>query len=123
MTVIRRALAALTTTAVLVAGCSVAGVSDPSGAPASAPPVAVPASTPRPVDHGPERVVHGAPPARPEQPAIAVRYDAALLGDHCVDRDVPAPPATDVALTILDRSYALTADYAPTDLVPASTPG
>jgi D-alanyl-D-alanine carboxypeptidase len=61
--------------------------------------------------------------ARPAEPPIPVRYDAALLADHCVDRDVPAPPSTDVALTVLDRSYALAAGYAPSDLVPASSAG
>ncbi len=75
------------------------------------------------MDRGPERIAQPAPLARPVQPPIAVRYDAALLADHCVDRDVPAPPATDVALTLLDRSYALPTGYAPADLVPASTAG
>jgi D-alanyl-D-alanine carboxypeptidase len=75
------------------------------------------------MDHGPERVVRTGPLARPAEPAITVRFDAALLADHCVDRDVPAPPATDVALTVLDRSYALPAGYAPADLVPASSAG
>ena len=123
MTGIRRAVAALAIGAVLVAGCSAAGVSDPTVAPTGAPPVAVPAWTPRPVEHGPERVVQAAPLPRPAQPAITVRYDAALLADHCVDRDVAAPPSTDVVLTVLDRSYALAADYAPPDLVPASDAG
>jgi zinc D-Ala-D-Ala carboxypeptidase len=36
---------------------------------------------------------------------------------------VAAPPAVDVALTVLDRSYALPAAYAPSDLVPASSAG
>ena len=120
---IRRAVAALATTTVLLAACSAAGISDPKPSPTIAPPVPVPTSTPRPIGHGPELVVHAAPLARPAQPAIAVRYDAALLADHCVDRDVPAPPAADVALTILDRSYAMSADYAPPDLVPASDAG
>lgn len=123
MTALRRGVAALAIAAMLLAGCSAARVSDPTTAPISAPPVAVPASTPRPVAHGPERVVHAAPLARPAEPAIAVRYDAALLADHCVDRDVPAPPSTDVVLTVLDRSYALAAGYAPADLVPASNAG
>lgn len=122
MTATRRILLAPLILALLLVACSSAGLPTPSVVPATAPPM-VPASTPRPVEHGPERVVVPAPPARPAEPAIAVRYDAALLADHCVDRDVPAPPATDVALTILDRTYALPADYAPTDLVPASTAG
>jgi D-alanyl-D-alanine carboxypeptidase len=54
---------------------------------------------------------------------MAVRYEAALLADHCVDRDVAAPPASDVVMTVLDRSYALPSDYVPDDLVPASAAG
>lgn len=118
----RRSLASLVTVALLLAACSATGVSTPSTTPTAATPL-TPASTPRPVEHGPERVVHLAPLARPAEPAIAVRYGAALLADHCVDRDVAAPPATDVALTVLDRSYALAAGYAPADLVPASSAG
>jgi D-alanyl-D-alanine carboxypeptidase len=106
----------------LAAACSAAGVSTPSVAPTPAPPIA-PASTPRPMEHGPEPVVRAAPLARPAEPAISVRFDAALVPDHCVDRDVAAPPATDVALTVLDRSYALPAGYAPADLVAASSAG
>jgi zinc D-Ala-D-Ala carboxypeptidase len=113
----------LLSVALLLGACSAAGVSSPSVAPSVSPPVAVSASTPRPVEHGPERVVRRAPVARPAEPAIAVRYEAALLADHCVDRDVAAPPAVDVALTVLDRSYALPSAYAPTDLVPASSAG
>jgi D-alanyl-D-alanine carboxypeptidase len=108
--------------ATLAAACSAAGVSTPSVAPTPAPPIA-PASTPRPMEHGPEPVVRAAPLARPAEPAISVRFDAALVPDHCVDRDVAAPPATDVALTVLDRSYALPAGYAPADLVAASSAG
>lgn len=122
MTGSRRGLAALAAT-ILLAGCSAPGITDPSASATSAPSVAVPAPTLRPIGHGPERVVHAVPLARPAQPAIAVRFDAALLVDHCVDRDVPAPPSTDVALTVLDRSYALSAGYAPADLVPASSAG
>jgi len=122
VTATRRTILAPLALALLLVACSSAGLSTPSAIPATGPPM-VPASTPRPVEHGPERVVDPAPPARPAEPAIAVRYDAALLADHCVDRDVPAPPATDVALTVLDRSYALPPGYAPTDLVPASNAG
>ena len=118
-----RLTGALLTAAVLLAACSGAAVSTPSLSPSAEPPVAGPASTPRPVEHGPERVVHRAPLARPAEPAIAVRFDAAMPADHCVDRDVAAPPASDVALTVLDRSYALAAGYAPSDLVPASGAG
>lgn len=106
-----------------LAACSATGISTPDATPEPAPLVAAAAATPRPMGHGPERVVPGAPLARPAEPPNAVRYDASLLADHCVDRDVPAPPATDVALIVLDRSYALAAGYAPSDLVPASTAG
>lgn len=40
-----------------------------------------------------------------------------LVADPCIDRDVPAPPATDPVLTILDRTYALDPGYAPPDLL------
>jgi D-alanyl-D-alanine carboxypeptidase len=71
---------------------------------------------------GPERLV-GNPPPRPAQPAMAAGYAASLVADHCVDRDLVAPPAEDVILTVLDRSYGLPADHVPPDLVPASTAG
>lgn len=116
-------LTPLLTLAVLLAACSGAGISTPAATRAAAEPVAAPASTPRPMEGGPERVVHRETLARPAEPAIPVRYDAALLADHCVDRDVPAPQATDIALTVLDRSHALPAGYAPSDLVPASAAG
>jgi len=119
----RRSLLSLVAVALLLAACSATGISTPSVTPTAEPPVAAPASTARPMEHGPERVVHLAPLARPVEPAIPVRYDAALLADHCVDRDVAAPPATDVVLTVLDRSYGLAADYAPADLVTASSAG
>lgn len=60
---------------------------------------------------------------RPPQPAPTVRYQAALVVDHCVDRDFAAPAATDPTLTLLDRTYALPADYVPPDLVPAERAG
>ena len=122
MTAGRRVWGWIAATALLVA-CSATGVSAPSASQTAPPPVAAPISTPRPMEPGPERVVQRVALARPAEPPIAVRYDAALLADHCADRDVPAPPATDVALTVLDRSYALPASYAPTDLVPASSAG
>ena len=61
--------------------------------------------------------------ARPLQPVVEVRYKAPLVGDHCVDRDLAAPPASDVILTVLDRTYGLPATYVPPDLVTASAAG
>jgi D-alanyl-D-alanine carboxypeptidase len=72
---------------------------------------------------GPERVVASLPMARPAQPVLAARFHAVLVADHCADRDLPAPPTTDAALTVLDRSYTLGAGYAPADLVAASAAG
>ncbi len=60
---------------------------------------------------------------RPPQPVLAARYQAALVADHCVDRDLAAPAATDPALVILDRTYALPAGGGPQDLVPAAEAG
>lgn len=60
---------------------------------------------------------------RPPQPALEVRYQAVLVPDHCVDRDLAAPAATDAALMVLDRTYGLSAGYAPPDLVPAAGAG
>jgi D-alanyl-D-alanine carboxypeptidase len=71
---------------------------------------------------GPERL-QPAPLARPAQPPLTARYEARLVADPCVDRDLPAPPAADPSLTVLDRSYALPASYAPDDLVPAAEAG
>ena len=72
---------------------------------------------------GPELVAAAHPPSRPAQPVLSARYGADLVADHCVDRDLAAPPASDPIFTVLDRSYALPADYAPDDLVVASTAG
>jgi zinc D-Ala-D-Ala carboxypeptidase len=71
---------------------------------------------------GVERLAgHAAP--RATQPEIAPRYQAALVADHCVDRDVLAPAATDITLTLVDRTYAIPRDYVPPDLVPAAEAG
>lgn len=72
---------------------------------------------------GPELVSAASVLARPAQPILEPRFGTALVDDHCVDRDLAAPPATDIILTVLDRSYALSADYVPPDLVPASSAG
>lgn len=106
----------------LLAGCASADAVDSSpDAGGTTTPAATP--VPRSVAPRPELLALAEPVSRPPQPAMAARYEAALLADHCVDRDLPAPPATDVVMTVLDRSYALPAGYAPDDLVPASTAG
>lgn len=122
MTRARRSPLALVAIVLALAGCA-APATPASTASSGSPPPMKPASTARPVDQGPERVVDAPPLARPSQPAIDVRYDGTLLADHCVDRDVGAPPTSEAALTVLDRTYALPADYAPSDLVPASVAG
>jgi len=61
--------------------------------------------------------------ARAPQPAMAPRFQAVLVDDPCVDRDLLAPVASDVTLTVLDRTYALPAGYVPVDLVPATRAG
>jgi zinc D-Ala-D-Ala carboxypeptidase len=94
----------------------VPGTASPSATPA------FPSPTARTTIRAPELLAEQ-PIVRPAQPALSARYEAALVADHCVDRDLPAPPATDMVLTILDRSYALPAGYAPDDLVPASRAG
>jgi zinc D-Ala-D-Ala carboxypeptidase len=111
---------------IILAGCGASAAPVPSSMPPVTPsPVTAPAADPSPraLPRGPERLVGVAPSARPAQPMIAARYEQALVADHCVDRDLPAPPASDVVLTILDRSYGLPAGYVPPDLVPASTAG
>jgi D-alanyl-D-alanine carboxypeptidase len=108
----------------LLAACGSAGAvaSPPPAGEASTPAVA---ATPiaRAVARGPELLARAEPLLRPPQPAMAVRYEAALLADHCMDRDLVAPPAVDVVMTVLDRSYALPPGYVPDDLVAASAAG
>ncbi len=107
--------------ALLLAACTVPGRPIPAldAGPAS------PAPTPPPALDalGPERITASVALARPAQPTLAVRYEAALVVDHCADRDLSAPPTSDVVFTILDRSYALPAGYAPDDLVAVSAAG
>ncbi len=76
-----------------------------------------------PAATGPERLVAGAVPIRPAQPAMAASFRADLVADHCIDRDVPAPPAADASLVVLDRTYALSPGAVPPDLVAASAGG
>jgi D-alanyl-D-alanine carboxypeptidase len=54
---------------------------------------------------------------------MPARYSTPLVADHCVDRDLAAPPVADPARAVLDRSYALAPDDVPPDLVEASTAG
>ena len=110
--------------AVMLAGCTAAS---PSTSPSTASVAAfashasASASAPPPVRA--EALVHPAVPGRPPEPVMAARLEVALVGDHCTDRDLPAPAASDVVLTVLDRSYALSPSYVPPDLVPASAAG
>ncbi len=111
--------------ALVVAGCGPVETERPSDMSAASgrPPPAAVATDGRPAPVGAE-VVAGEPPlARPDQPRSTARFRSALVDDHCVDRDLPAPPTADPALTVLDRSYGLPATYAPTDLVAASAAG
>lgn len=102
---------------VLVAACS--SSTPPASSPAGV--ASSPALRDEPTS-GPELLV-GNPPPRPAQPAMAAGFAASLVPDHCVDRDVAAPPAADAIYTVLDRSYALPAELVPPDLVPASAAG
>ncbi|HSK94069.1 MAG TPA: M15 family metallopeptidase [Candidatus Angelobacter sp.] len=110
---------------VLVAGgCAVEPAitsESPSHEPSSTPPAQRPAAQ-RPGIGRPERLSPSGL-ARPAQPAMPVSYRAALVDDHCTDRDLAAPAASDIALTVLDRSYGLPATYAPDDLEPAAEAG
>ena len=110
---------ALLLPAALLAACGTATA--PSHEAASAAPLPTARTEVHPV--GPELVAPRHPPSRPAQPVLSARYGADLVADHCVDRDLAAPPASDVIFTVLDRSYALPAEYAPDDLVVASAAG
>ena len=72
---------------------------------------------------GPERLTARSTLHRPPQPSMSAAYRADLVSDHCVDRDLPAPPVDDLILVVLDRTYALSPDYVPGDLVPATAAG
>lgn len=112
--------------ALLLAGCStvapsvVVSPSVSTTAPtASLPPMAATVPT---RDFGPELVLSGGRD-RPLPPVMTAAFRPDLVPDHCTDRDLPAPRATDEALLMLDRSYALPAGYEPGDLVAASEAG
>jgi zinc D-Ala-D-Ala carboxypeptidase len=103
--------------------CS-AGSAPISPLPSSATGRPTPAEVPGPqLDRAPERIVGSASLARPAPPDMVAAYRPDLVADHCADRDLPAPPAVDEALAVLDRSYALPAGYVPADLVAASEAG
>jgi D-alanyl-D-alanine carboxypeptidase len=83
---------------------------------------ATPTLAPLP-DTGPERIVGVGSQDLPAHPAMEVAYRPDLVADHCVDRDLRAPPSTEIHLTVLDRTYSLPAAYVPDDLVAASEAG
>ena len=112
--------AALLVIVVIGVACS-PSVSHESPATAPASEAAARPSIGMPVE--PELVADLAPPARPAGPAIVARLRLDLVADPCVDRDLLAPAIGDETMTILDRSYALPAGYAPADLVAASEAG
>lgn len=70
-----------------------------------------------------ERLVGASEVTPPAQAVMAPTYTSRLVDDYCVDRDLAAPPSRDIALSVLDRSYALPGGYVPPDLVPASAAG
>jgi len=123
----RHVMVALAWSALLLAACAITpppGPSSPSAAPDPVGAATTTAAAPMApaVGGGPERL-ELRPMARPTQPSLAVRYRVALVSDPCVDRDLPAPPASDVVLTVLDRSYGLPATHVPEDLVPSADAG
>lgn len=135
----RALLRGLTALALLLAASPISSSAAPplfvdAGSEAAANPEPVASRSVRPPATEEPRVDHsaaaigaetlGAPVlARPAQPAIEAVYVTAPVADHCVDRDLPALPAVDPVFTLLDRSYALPADYAPADLVSVADAG
>ena len=123
-----RARAGLLALVTVLAGCGAISTPVAPSSAASAvvwspdPAASVGAAAPL-VAGAPEAVVERRPLAPPAQPSVGVRLAAALVEDPCTDRELPAPPAHDVALTVLDRSYALPPTYEPADLVPAANAG
>ena len=117
-----RPLGALALT-LLTAACG-AAVPPAVATPSSSTPAlaATPTLAPLP-DTGPERIVGVEGEDGPAHPAMEVAYRPDLVPDHCIDRDFPAPPSTEIHLTVLDRTYSLPATYVPDDLVAASEAG
>ena len=103
----------------------IAACSSGPAAPATGGPLATAAaatSAPGGVGAGPEQLIPE-PATRPAQPPMSARFSTPLVADHCVDRDLAAPPVGDPARAVLDRSYALAPDDVPRDLVAASAAG
>lgn len=117
----RSLVRAIVIVAVLVAGCTVEAASPASSLAPVTP--SAPASLEAEPFGGPEQLVAPSSGIRPAQPEMTARLASVLVADHCVDRDLVALAADDVALTVLDRSYALPAAYVPADLVPAAEAG
>ena len=103
-----------------IAACSSSGPAAPSTDVSSATGGAI--TSPASVGAGPELLIR-APATRPAQPPMPARFATPLVDDHCVDRDLAAPPVADPELAVLDRSYALAPDDVPSDLVQASVAG
>ena len=124
MRVPRAAASAILAFLLALGGCGAGGpVSAPSGTEnPRATPLGPPAAPTQSAHSGPERFARPAP-TRPSEPTLAAVYRAALVSDPCVDRDLPAPPVSDPALVLLDRTYALPASFVPDELVPASEAG
>lgn len=103
---------------------AVAGCASPLATVSPSPRIASDSASPRDGEAaaGPESLV-GALTARPSEPPMAPRYGPELVAEHCLDRDIPVPATRDPVFTVLDRTHALGADDAPTDLVPASAAG
>ncbi len=112
-----RGAGALLCAALTLAACA------PSASPLPSTSAGEPLFTTTSVPIGAERLAPALEGMPPPQPVLAVRYQAALVADHCVDRDLAAPAATDPALVILDRTYALPAGGGPQDLVRAAEAG
>ncbi len=119
---IRLSPGGLVVMAILLAACSVTSVPAATTAPSSAPAVASLRSAGAPESGLPE-LISDRSFERPVQPRMDAAYRTGLVTDHCVDRDLPAPPVAEQALVVLDRTYALTASYVPHDLVAASEAG
>jgi D-alanyl-D-alanine carboxypeptidase len=117
---VNRLFAAVGVVLLLVA-CATPATPSSAGASSAPPPSIALASSGR--EFGIEHLVSVEAPPRPDQPILDASFRVALVDDYCVDRDLAAPSATDPVLTVLDRSYALDAGYAPSDLVAASAAG